>query len=102
MNHFITESLAELLNQVLCISLLMIERQAHAEPELRVVFKQRIAPRRSAAFAIYRVGRRWQVAAVNTGTASRIRNDRAIAEELRRQLDVRSLAAAGASTREFK
>src|SRR5437764_12968641 len=80
----------------------MIEGQAHAESELSIVFKQRIAPRRPAAFGICRVRRRGQVAAVDARTASRICDDRAVAEELGHQLDVRSLAAAGACTRKFK
>src|SRR6185295_8737814 len=80
----------------------MIDRQAHAESELSVVFKQRIAPGGSAPFGIGRVGRRRQIAAVDARTTSRVRDDRAIAEELCHQFDVRSLAAAGACTREFK
>ena len=80
----------------------MIEREAHAESELSVVFEQRIAPGRSASFAIDRVRRRRQIAAVDARTTGRVRDDRAIAKELRHQLDVRRLAAAGARAGEFK
>ena len=70
-----------------------------AEAELRVVLEQRVRPRRPAAVAVGRVRRRRQVAAVDRRAAGRVGDQQAVAEQLRQQLEVRRLAAAGARAR---
>ena len=81
---------------------LLVEGHAHPEAEFGVIFKQRVGPCRSASLAVAGIGRGGQVAAVNGGTAGGIGDQGAIAEQLREQLDVRGLAAAGAGTWEFE
>src|SRR5262249_2832632 len=97
------ESVAELRREVLHEAArraeVRVEREAEAEAELRVVLEQRVRPRRSAAVAVGRVRRGREVAAVDRRAAGGVRDEEAIAEELRQQLQVRRLAAAGAGAR---
>ena len=79
-----------------------VERQAHPEPELRVVLEQRVAPRRSAAGRVDRPWRRRQVGAVDRRATRRVGHDHPIAEELADQPDVWRLAAAAARSRELE
>src|ERR1700674_1209461 len=53
-------------NQASGVSPLMVNCHPHAESELSIVLEQRIAPRRTTAFAIDRVRSRWQIPAVDT------------------------------------
>ena len=55
-----------------------------------------------AAVAVGRVRRRRQVAAVDRRAAGRVGDQQPVAEELREQLEVRRLAAAGAGARVFE
>ena len=66
------------------------------------VFEERVRPDRTLSAGVDRVRRRRQIAAVNRGTAGRVGYDHAIAEQLRQEFNVRRLAAAGASAREFE
>ena len=74
-------------------SLLLIERGAHAEAELRVVFEERVGPGRSAARSVLAVGRGGQVAAVDRRAARGVGDVEPVAEELGEQLDVGRFAA---------
>ena len=84
------------------VSMLVIERHPHPEPELGVIFKKRIAPCGATPFAVDGVRRGRQIAAVDARTARRVGDDRAVAEELRDQLDVRRFAAARARARKLE
>ena len=81
---------------------LLIEGHAHPQPELGVVFKQRVGPCRAQARAVFRVRRRGQVAAIDGRAARGVGDDGPVAEQLREQLDVGRLAAAGACAGEFE
>src|SRR6478672_11244855 len=59
---------AHSLDQLFSVRMLMIDSYAHAKSELRIVLKQRVAPRRTATVAIGRVRSCGQIAAVNTRT----------------------------------
>jgi len=76
-----------------------VEREAEAEPELRVVLEEGVRPGRPPAVTVRRVRRRRQVAAVNRRAAGGVRNEEPVAEELGEQLQVRRLAAARARSR---
>ena len=82
--------------QLLRLLGVLVDRQPEAEAELGVVLEERVRPRRAAPVGVDRVGRRRQVAAVDRRAAGGIGDERAVAEELGEQLDVRRLAAAGA------
>src|SRR5690349_13835885 len=82
--------------------LMSIERETKTESKLRVVFKQRVGPRRTAAFSIGRVRRRRQIAAVDRRTASGVGDQQPVAEELCQQFQVRSLATTGTRARVLK
>ena len=92
----------ELLEQFAGELLLLVERNAEAETELRVVFEKRIRPGRPAAIRIFGVRRGRQIAAVNGRAAGGVRDEQPVAEELREQLDVRRLAATRARARELE
>jgi len=79
--------IAESLYQVSRVSVLVIQRHAHAETELSVVFEQRVAPSRSATFAIRCVWSCRQIAARDARTSRRVGDDGVIAEELRELLE---------------
>ena len=80
----------------------LVEREPHPQPEFRVVFEQRIRPRRPAAFGIRGVRRGRQIAAVYRGASGCVRNQQSIAEELGEQLDVGRLAASCARSGKFE
>ncbi len=82
--------------------LLLVDGEADAEAELRVVLEERVGPRRAVSFAIHRVGRRRQVAAVDGRTAGGVGDHGAIAEELSQQPQVGRLAASGTRPRELE
>src|ERR1035438_3494466 len=65
-----------------------VQREAEPETELRVVLEERIRPRRAAAVRVRPVGGRQEVAAVDRGAPGGVRDERAVAEELREALDV--------------
>jgi len=76
---------------------LLVNRNPEAKPELGIILEQGIVPGWTAAFLVFRVGSGGQVAAVD-GRASRgVAGHNAIPEKLRKQLQVRRLAAAAAS-----
>src|SRR4051812_46047503 len=75
---------------------LLVERKAEAEAEFGVVLEERVRPGRTAALRILRPRRRRQIAAEDRRTAGGICDDSAVAEELRHELQVGSLAASGA------
>ena len=81
---------------------LRVGAQPHAEPELRVVLEQRVAPGRSAAEGVRGPRGRRQVAAVDGRAAGRVGDDHAVAELLAEQLQVGRLAAAGAGAGELE
>src|SRR6185437_11662128 len=64
--------------------------------------EQRVRPRRSATLFIGAVRGGGKVAAVDGGAAGGVRDEHAVAEELRHEFDVRRFAAAGTSAGEFK
>src|SRR5690606_19787484 len=74
----------------------LVEAGAQTEAVFGVVLKERVAPGRAATVLAGRVGRGRQVAAVDRGTAGGVGHDEVVAEELREELDVGRLAAAGA------
>ena len=78
---------------------MFVERQSIAKPEFRVVLEQRIGPGGSASVGIHRPRRRRQVAAINGGTACRVRHEEPVAKELTEQAQVRRFAAAGTGAR---
>src|SRR5579884_1459883 len=94
--------LNQLLEQFAGVFFLLVQRQAHAETKFGVVFKERIRPRGAAPFGIDAPRRCGQVAAIDGGAAGGIGNDHAIAEQLRRQLDVGRFAAAGTGPGELE
>src|SRR5262249_11215923 len=76
-----------------------VDRAAEAEPELPAVLEGRVRPRGPAAVRVRRVRRRREIPSVDRGAAGRVRDERAVAEELRDELDVGRLAAARARPR---
>ena len=72
------------------------------EPELGVVLEQRVRPRRAAPVGVDRPRRRRQVAAVDRRAAGGVGDRQPVAEQLREQLQVRRLAAAGAGAGELE
>ncbi len=81
---------------------LFVDRQAHAQPKLGVVFKQRVGPGRSAPLQIDRIRRGGQIASIDGRAAGGIRDQSPVAEQLRQQLDIRRLPAAGAGARKLE
>ena len=81
---------------------LLVERDAEAEAELGVVFEERVAPCRTATFGVLRPGRRRQVAAVNRRAPGRVGDDQPVAKKLRKQFQIRRLAATCARPGELK
>ncbi|MBV6467451.1 MAG: hypothetical protein PGMFKBFP_02812 [Anaerolineales bacterium] len=84
------------------VFVLLVEREAHPQPELGVVFEERVRPGRAASVRAHRPGSRRQVAAVDGGAARGVGDDGAVAEELRDEFDVGRLAAAGAGAAELE
>ena len=77
-----------------------VEGQADAQAELGVVLEERVGPGRARGRrGSMRVGRGGQVAAVDRRAAGGVGDQRAVAEELGQELEVRRLAAARAGAR---
>src|SRR5438093_1505060 len=74
---------------------LLVAREAHAEAELGVVLEEGVGPRRPAAVSIRTPRGRREVPAIDRRAAGGIRHQRAVAEELAHELQVRRLAATG-------
>jgi hypothetical protein len=85
-----------------CIVGLFIDGQAHAQAEFGVVFEQGIGPGRAASGRIGSVGCGRQVSAVDRGASGGVRDERAVAKQLREELDVGCFAAARARARKFE
>ena len=98
----VAEDRREALEDLDGVLALLVERKAEAEAEFGVVFEERVCPGRAAAVGVLRPRRRRQIAAEDRGTAGGVRDDGAVAEELRHQLQVRRLAAAGAGAGELE
>ena len=81
---------------------LAVDGQAIPEPELGVVFEERVRPGRAAALGVGRPRRGGQVRAVDRRAAGGVGHLQPIAEELRQQLQVRRLSATGARARELE
>ena len=87
---------AEHAQEIARTAFVLIDGEPDAEAELGIVFKQRVRPRGTSTVTIRRIRRRRKVSTENRRTASGVGHDRAIAEELCHQLDVRRFAAASA------
>ena len=72
------------------------------QPELRVVLKQGVRPRRAAPVGVDRPRRRRLVAAVDRRAAGGVGDGQPVAEQLRQELQVRRLAAPGAGAGELE
>src|SRR5690349_11694428 len=70
------------LDQLPGVGILLVKREPHSETKLGVVFKQRIAPRRSSSFAVNGVRSSRKVSAINARAAGSICYDRAVPEQL--------------------
>ncbi len=81
---------------------LRIQREAHAEAELRVVLEQAVGPCGALAGAVLRPRGGGQVAAVDGGATRGVGHQQVIAVELRQELDVGCFAAAGAGAGVFE
>ncbi len=90
------ERIRQLRKQLARVFALLVERQAKAQAVLGIVLKERTGPRRAATLLVKSPRRRRQVAAVNRRAASGVGDNGAVAEQLRDELDVGRLAAAGA------
>ncbi len=80
----------------------LVGGEAEAQPELGVVLEQRVRPGRPAARRVLGPGRHRQVAAVDRRAAGGVGDLQPVAEELREQLEVGRLAAAGAGAGELE
>ena len=76
--------------------------EPEAEPELGVVLEEGVRPGRATPLGVGRPRRRRQVAAVDRRAAGCVGDHQPVAEELREELDVRRLAAAGAGAGELE
>ncbi len=92
----------ELLHEGLRQLPLLVDCQPETEAEFGVVLEERVRPCRAAPLAVRAIGRGGQVASVDGGTTRGVGDQRAIAEQLRQQLHVRRLAAAGARAGELE
>ncbi len=101
-DQFVADRRSQPLDQQLGKFLLLVERDSHAEAELRVVLEERVGPRRSAAFRVLGVRRGGQVAAVDRRAARGVGDIQPVAEQLGQQLDVSRFAAARAGAGELK
>ena len=82
--------------------LLSVEAESDAEPELRVVLEQAVAPRRTTALVVGAVRRRGQVASVDAAATGGVGDQHVVAEQLGEELEVWRLATAGACTAELE
>ena len=76
--------------------------KVHTEAEFRIVFKQGVCPCRTATFVVLGVGASRCAAAVNGGATGCVCDEHSVAEQLRHEFDVRSLAAACACAGELE
>ena len=95
----VAERGGELAGQHLSACRMLVHREAEAQPELGVVLEERVRPGRPAPVTVRGEGRGGEVAAVDRRAAGGVRDQRAIAEELRQELYVGGLAAARAGAR---
>jgi hypothetical protein len=98
----VAELYAELREPFSCQLGVEVGREPEAEPELGVVLEERVGPGGATAVVIHRPRRRRQVAAIDRRAPGRVRDHETVAEELREELDVRRLPAAGARARELE
>ena len=84
------------------MAMLGLDAQADAQAELGVVLEQAVRPRRATTFAVARVGRGRQVAAVDAAATGGVGDDHVVAEKLGEQLDVGRLTAPSASAAELE
>ncbi len=101
-HQFVADDRRQPPQQAFGIALLLIEGQAHAHTEFRIVFKQRVRPGGAASALILGIRRGRQVAAVDRRAARGVGDVQPVAEKLGQQLQVRRLAAARAGAGEFK
>ena len=80
----------------------LVDGQVHAEAELGVVLEQGVGPGGAMALRVGGVGAGGRGAAVDGRAAGRVGDQHAVAEQLRDELDVRGLAAAGAGAGELE
>ncbi len=81
---------------------MLIAREAEAQPELGVVLEERVRPGRAAPLGVHGPGGGGEVSAVDRRAAGGVRDQEAVAEELREELEVRGLAAPRARARELE
>src|SRR5450759_410368 len=79
-----------------------VEAETHAVAELRVVLEQRVRPRGAETLGIARSRGGRQIPAEDGRATRGIRDHHPIAEQLRRELQIRRLAAARAGAGEFE
>jgi hypothetical protein len=60
----------------------VVGSDTHTQPELRIVFEQRVRPGRAAAFVVFRPGRCRQVAAVDRRASGGIGHHQSRSEQL--------------------
>ena len=94
--------IATLREQFTGILKLFIQRDTHAQAKLGVIFKQGVGPRWSSLLTVHGPGSRRQVAAINGGTARRVGNQHAVAEQLGGELDIRRLTTPRTRSRKLE
>ena len=80
----------------------MLAAQVDAEAELCIVLKQGVGPGRTLSLAVGAVGRGGAGGTIDGRAARSVGDEHTVAKELGKELDVRSLAAAGACTGELE
>jgi hypothetical protein len=78
--QFLTHHLAQLSEQFVGVLFLLIQRQAHPQTKLGVIFKERVRPGRAASLGVDAPGRCRQVAAIDGRAAGSVGDDHAITE----------------------
>ena len=81
---------------------LLVDRETHAKTELGIVLEQAVVPGRAAPVGTGAPRQRREIAAIDRGAAGRVGDLQAVAEQLRQQLQIWRLAAAGAGAGEFE
>ncbi len=81
---------------------MLVGGEAEAEAEFGIVLEERVRPGGAAALGVLRPGGDRQVAAVDRRAAGGVGHHQPVAEELREELDVGRLAAAGTGAGEFE
>ena len=90
------------LGEVARLGAVLVERDAHPETELRVVFEQRIGPAWATSVRVDRVGGSGEVAPKDRAATRGVGDEQPVANELGEELDVRRLTAPRASSRELE